>query len=172
LIFDNGFAFVRFAADEDSFNENSIISPIYDLFEGYNSISSSFQDFQEIILNGINIGSGRITSYNFDPTSTINQAEYQVSLELYKEACFDNWSGDGYYNTNFPSGLLNLVTNLNESFSSSEDSNGLVEINRSLSFNMISGGGKGSMQDAKELASGLFWGNPLFAATSFQYPSF
>lgn len=167
---DGGLAYVDLQGANSIFQD---APPLYDIWEGMDSVKSQFSDFQEIILNGVSIGSGRVTSIRFPESRDARQSNYQVDFEVYKTGDLSNWSGAGYQ-TPIQSQLCKYVEGLDETFSFNYNKDGSIVYNRNLAFGLINSNisDSGYIPSVKQFASGLFYGNPAFAAALSQFPSY
>jgi len=148
-------------------------SPLYDIWDGANKIKKAFGEFQEIILNGVSLGSGRVVSASFPESRDFRKGEYEITLEIYKPVDLYNWEGTGYFDKPDPE-LMKLVQNLDSTFSFDKDKNNVISYSKNLGFSLINSGlsEESYLNTAKTIASGLFYKDPNFNNFISQYPDF
>jgi hypothetical protein len=69
-----------------------------DIFSACKQLSSSLNENQEIIVNGINYGVGKVTNVSFDSGDWTRVTEYSVSLEIEKKADLNVFSDSNFQN--------------------------------------------------------------------------
>lgn len=152
----------------------SIPSPLYDIWEEMDNLKDRFADFQEIVLNGVSLGSGRVLNFAFPKNSDPRQSEFSVEFETYHSGDLSNWTGSGYANSSINPEISKYVSSMNESFDFEFLKDGSLSFSRSLDFDMISSGWNYTedITKAKSFASGIFHGDPAFSVLVGQYPNF
>jgi hypothetical protein len=170
--------FVSGNANINFLNQNEVIfqgvyPAIYDLWDGMESNISKFSDFQDVILNGVHLGSGRVKQFKFPQSKSFTNCEYEVSLEIFKDVEMGNWSGDGYTNS-INKDIVQYADNVSESFSFFKQKDGSINYSRELSFSIINNNliDSGYLSNVKSLASGLFYQNPEFSNTISLFPDY
>lgn len=113
------------------------------VFSGVQKIVKDANDFDLIILNGIDFGSGRVLSINFDAGTWVRSTRYQAQIEVYNSGNLFNLTGDYYGNL---TGVLNnsstqtpLIQSFDESYDFSQIKKGRIEVNHNFSFKFFSG---------------------------------
>jgi hypothetical protein len=178
LSFDGGNAYVSLLDSNNSIVENLYFSgdysPLYDIWEEMDRVKDKFQDFQAIYLNGILIGSGRVTSINFPESIDPRKSNYEAKIELYKDGDLYNLSGSGYNSISIDNAFCKYVSGLDESFDFATDKDGVVSYKRSLSFDCINPNmaDSGILSGVKSFASGIIFNDPGFQAAIKTYPDF
>jgi len=74
------------------------------LFDASELFRTGLQDYQPIILNGIDFGKGRVRSFSTNNTNSLKYSTYNVSIDGFQSGNLSNLSGKYY------SGLSSLVT--------------------------------------------------------------
>lgn len=149
-------------------------SPLFDIWENMSLIRSGFTDFQPIVLNGINVGSGRLTKLTFPKSRDPRVSTYEAEIQLYKSGNLYNLSGKPFENIVINNDFCKYVSSLDEGFTLNTDKDGTISYDRSLNFNCIDANFTGSdfLNGVKSFASGIIFNDPAFQATISGYPSF
>jgi hypothetical protein len=71
-------------------------SGVKDIFQACKGLSDSLGSYQEIIVNGVNYGKGKITDVSFDSGNWVKVTEYNVSIEIIQEGDLASFSGDEF----------------------------------------------------------------------------
>lgn len=153
---------------------NSDYSPLYDIWEEMDRIKDRFQDFQEIYLNGISVGSGRVTKISFPESRDARVATYETEIELFKTGDLYNLTGQNYQNITIDPVFCKYVSSLGEDFNLTTDKDGVLSYKRSLNFDCVSPDltESGLLVGVKAFASGIIFNDPAFQATLSSYPDF
>ena len=102
---DNGFKY----GSTVSFSINGYIldltntSGVTDIFQACKSLSDSLGSYQEIIVNGVNYGRGKITDISFDSGNWVKVTEYNISIEIIQEGDLVSFAGDEFDGDIIPS---------------------------------------------------------------------
>lgn len=103
----------------------------------------NFTGYEPILINGYNIGTGRLVSVNFDESTDVTSKSYQASLEILKTGNLWNLTGSfysGFYGTGAsifkPDDLYNpkYLNSFREDFTFSTKKSGEYEYDRSVSL--------------------------------------
>jgi hypothetical protein len=116
-------------------NPEYSIDPVWDNISDTMSNSLNYYDFT---IDGVQLGSGRITSFKWEPGTDVLSKPYTMSIEIQSTGNLYNFTGASYNDINlasFVSGLT-YVSNLQESIDLSWSQNHLQELNQSLSFDI------------------------------------
>jgi hypothetical protein len=71
-------------------------SGVKDIFQACKSLSDSLGSYQEIIVNSVNYGTGKITDVSFDSGNWVRVTEYNVSIEIIQEGDLSSFGGDEF----------------------------------------------------------------------------
>lgn len=129
------------------------------IWSGINNISSSAQDYDDIVLNGVSFGKGRVESLSFDAGIDVRRKSYRASLTVFDTGNLFNMSGEYYSGINDIPVPFHLLESFSENFSAniSEQKNG--SLTQDISIRFVSGAATGGVSNpiemAKLLASGL-----------------
>jgi len=153
---------------------NEEYPPLYDTWDGMKDVKNQYGDFQEIFLNGLSLGSGRVTKINFPESKDTRVQNYEAEIQLYKEGNMANLTGQNYRNITFDLGFCQYVSSLSENFNLVTDKEGGLSYSRSLNFNYVDSNLSESslLEGVKAFASGIIYNDPAFQATLRGYPSF
>lgn len=163
--FEAGFQYAAFKRINIAGTVNSLaagfgITGTWSGSEGMLNTIRNNQNYQALILNGINFGSGRIETMNFSPGFDVKTKTYDASLVIYDSGNLFNFTGayySGVETTNFP----NLNT-FSESYSFDKKLNGGYAYTHSASVQFISGSQQlFAIGAAQSLAKTLFTGSNL-----------
>lgn len=122
---------------------NPGLNGIYLTWENVSGFISSAYDYQEILIDGVSLGSGRMLSIDFEDGNDLNEKRFSVSFEIPKTGNLYNLTGN-YYGDILPiksAGAiekLKFVRNIRESFDVSVERNGIQTTNQSVSFDLDS----------------------------------
>lgn len=145
-----------------STNTSNSIS-VWNGANGVNAIVNGYLDYGPIVVNGVSLGSGRVTSINFEEGTDTIDKKYQASFEIIKSGSLWNFNGTYY------SGIENLtlinnwhyIRNAQENFTITKNENGITSSEQQLSFEIdgiISGNNNQSL--AKQIARLFMSGVP------------
>jgi len=149
-------------------------SPLYDIWDGMGQIRTDIQDFQDVFVNGIAVGKGRVVGYSFPESRDPRSSEYSVELEVYASGDISNLTGEGYANWNFGEEILPYLKDLKEDFNFERLPDGTFNYDRSLSFSLIEPEDDWNFyaySDFNERRT-FFFGDPAFTVLNAAYPSF
>ena len=134
-------------------------SGVKDIFQACKSLSDSLGSYQEVIVNGVNYGRGKITDVSFDSGNWVKVTEYNVSIEIVQEGDLVSFSGDEF-DGNIISSIKSLAEYLEEfteSYSCDYSSNdNSVSGTHSIDVRMSTLFSGDKIDFAKNLASVLF----------------
>jgi len=149
-------------------------SPLYDVWDGMDIVKGQYQDFQDIYLNGVSVGSGRVKKIAFPQSRDPRFSTYEAEIELYKEGDLYNLTGVNYQNVSFDPLFAKYVSNFGEDFSFNTDRDGVISYDRSLSFSCVNPNltDPALVSGVKSFASGIIFKDPAFQATLKSYPDF
>lgn len=137
----------------------SASSGISGLVSGINALETSAVDWSEIILNGVNFGSGVISSISFDENTDVKKQRYTVDLQIFESGDIHNlptgslYSGINYNNYRYISELSEQID-----FTNNFDTK---VYNHSIDIGILTSNSGLSMQIAKEVAANLFNANNI-----------
>lgn len=144
------------------------ISGVWDGSEGVLATIRNDTNYQPLILNGVNFGSGRIESIAFDQGNDVRLKGYTANLVVYDSGNLFNFTG-AYYSgidaTNFPN-----LQSFDENWSFNRKLNGGYSYTQNATIQFISGANQlFAIGAAQSLARTLFTGSSLGFAF---YPAF
>lgn len=105
----------------DLLNDNGVKN----IFNGSQEIKSKAQQFQDVILNGINYGKGKIKSLSFTEGNWVRTTEFQAEIEIIEEVPITNL-GPEFNGVNLNGKNLHLINNFTETFSLDFDVNNAI----------------------------------------------
>lgn len=134
-------------------------SGVRDVFQACKSLSDSLGSYQEIIINNINYGRGKITNVSFDSGNWVKVTEYTASIEILQEGDLAEFSGKEF-NGDIISNIKNsaeYIEEFTESYSCDYSSNeDIVNGTHSIDVRMSSLFSGDKIAFAKNLATLLF----------------
>lgn len=102
-------------------------SGVKDVFQACKNLSDSLSVYQDIVIDNINYGKGKITNVSFDSGNWVKVTEYTVSIEIINQG---NLTRASYSDSDFSNGIIDSIkTNaeylesFNESYSIDYSSN-------------------------------------------------
>jgi hypothetical protein len=135
------------------------VAPVW---SGLSGFISSANDYDAIILNGTNFGSGRVNSLNFKESVDVRLKEYTANLTVYQTGNLYNLSGLYYSGLNFfndSNNPIHLTDTFNENFEFNIKDDGSYAYKQTVNLRFISGKMAGNSRSAidmaKSFASGL-----------------
>ena len=142
------------------------------VWKGIDGLVSGAHDYDQISLNGVNFGRGRLTNLNFSIGQDVRKKNYDATFTVWSSGNFENLVGDYYSGV---SGVLSSqpserIANFSENFSLTNDQNGIKDYDRSISFDILSGSQASSVAIAKALATGIFATYASFNLFTEAYP--
>lgn len=114
-------------------NPEASIDPIW---SGLDNITKNSLNYYDFIIDNLSLGSGKITSFQWDPGIDVTSKPYTMSFEIGSSGNLYNLTGSAYSDISkqsFISGLR-YVTDLQENVSISLSQTNLQELQQSLSF--------------------------------------
>ncbi len=140
------------------------------------SIISNGNDYiaDSLVVNGVNLGKGRITSLKFERENPVRIGEYSVEIQIPYTGDLSNLNGE-YYNgvkAAITDNRNDLLEDLSESFDFNIGEDGGYEYSHDISIKYITGFGANPITLAKSLASSLFNTSPAFGFINTQYSGF
>jgi len=136
------------------------ISGVWDGSQGLVQTITNNPNYQPLILNGVNFGSGRVNSMTFEPGIDVKTKGYQANITVYDSGNLFNFTGlyySGIDTTNFPS-----LNSFNESYSFERKLNGGYAYTQNATIQFISGANNlFAIGAAQSLAKTLFTGGDL-----------
>lgn len=165
---------------------NPSISGAYIVWTGMSGMLVQLNDNIPVLINGVNLGTGRLVSVNFEPGTDVQYKKYKVGIELLKTGNLWNmdtvaYSGGShsgyYYNLDvLKSGESRWISNLSETFNFQANNNKTYSYEQSVSFELDQDSSSSIYGSRDELAANL--GNLMLAESPgfpfflSQYPSF
>lgn len=168
----------------DSRAGNTDYSGVRETFSEITTMSDNGHDyhFNDLTINGVNYGRGRITSMNFDSDAStknnqIRLAQYSANIEIYETG--DLSSMGGTYYTGLKEALQKtdsqFLQNFTESFNFSSSEDGSHKHDHTVSFNLISGHYDDEFDpraSAQKLAKEIFETTPDFGLIENEYQGY
>lgn len=146
------------------------IAPVW---TGISGLLSGAVDYDDIILNDISFGAGRVESLEFSDGNDVRKKDYTANLTCYESGDLSNLSGELY--SGIDPSYYNKVLSMEEKFSF-QDGQGLRGYEHNLSIQLSSGdGAEDPKVIAKSIAQNLFNNkitkliDPNFVANSSKY---
>ncbi len=142
-------------------------SGVSGIISGMKALEVSATDWQSFIVNGINLGSGVITSITFDDSRDVREKRYSVSLEVYDSGNVLNfplnppYSGINYNNFRYIQNLTEKIT-YNRDFEKDT-------YNHEVDVTVLTTNLSGSMAIGKAIAANLFTSNNIFGVLGQYY---
>lgn len=102
-----------------------------ELLQQQDALLGGAVDYEEIILNGISFGRGKITSINFSGGTMVRTEDYEYKIVCYDEGVLTNASGGVYAGISWTD--TDEIDEISESFDYSENEEGDKEYNHSFS---------------------------------------
>jgi len=148
--------------------------PYYDIWTEMDNIRDGMNNFQEVIVDGVSIGSGRVTNIGFPESRDPRKSLYEVTVETYSSGDFNSLVSNTFDNVNFDAEAIARALSIDESLTSQTDENGNTSFNRSLSISLINDERppSGFIDVAKGVASGIIKGDPNLNNFYAAYPSY
>ncbi len=144
---------------EGTLNDLTNPSGISGTWSGLYNVKSN-PNFEGVILNGFNFGSGRILSANFSEGNDVKIKNYSLNIEVFETGNLFNLTGTYYSGLDFSNS--EFLQDFSESFSSSKKQNGGYSYNRTANIRFNSGlGNLNSNNAAKNLVKSLFTGSNI-----------
>lgn len=140
------------------------------VWSGIHTISHGTPDYQPLLINGVNFGSGRIETITFDQGNDVQKKTYSATIAVLESGNLFNFTGTYY------SGVNLVAPQYLDQFTESNDfqhkENGGYSSTRNASIRFTSGVGQlNAIQSAQTLARTLFTGSNLGLAFYSGYTS-
>lgn len=117
-------------------------------------------NYQPLVLNGVNFGSGRIESITFDPGIDVRTKTYQANITVFDSGNLFNFTGEYYSGINTSN--FQYLQSFNETYSFDKKLNGGYSYTHDASMQFTSGvGSLYSIGAAQAVARTLFTGSNL-----------
>jgi len=130
------------------------------IWTGIDTTNKAAIDYQPLLINGVNFGSGRIISITYDQGNDVRLKNYSASIEVLDSGNLFNLTGTNYNEINFSN--AQYLQNFNENWSFNKKANGGYSSNHSASIQFTTGvGSLNAIESAKTLAKTLFTGSNL-----------
>jgi hypothetical protein len=84
-------------------------SGVKDVFQACKLLSDSLGSYQDIVIDSINYGRGKITSVSFDSGNWVRVTEYTASIEIISEGNLEN--GNSYTDPDFSNSIVQNIAN-------------------------------------------------------------
>lgn len=134
-------------------------SGVKDIFQACKILSDSLGNIQDIIVNGVNYGRGKITNVSFDSGNWVKVTEYNASIEIIQEGDLASFSSKEFDEDIISSikTSAEFIEEFTESYSSEYSSNdNSVSGTHSIDIRMSTLFSGDKIEFAKNLASVLF----------------
>lgn len=147
------------------------------VWSGINLIEENSEDYQEIIIGGVNLGRGRVDSLNFTQGNDVRKKDYSASITIFDTGNLFNLSGEFYSGLDFnnPSHPAHLLENFSEAFDFNLSTDGNYTYKQTINTRFASGAAIGSgfspIDMSKRFASGLLFSSPILGLTDIFTPS-
>ena len=134
---------------------------------------SPTETYQNVILNSVSVGSGRVVNISFDDgdNNTVRRTNYNVELEIFETGNADNFAGD-YYPADVLTGDLKYLDNLSEDFSFDSNSQGGYSFTHNVSITFLDEQTGNAVANAQKIASGFFNNEPSFGLLDNRYSGY
>lgn len=148
--------------------------PYYDIWTEMDNIRDSMGQFQEIFVDGVSIGSGRVTNIGFPQSRDTRESRYEIRLETYSSGDFNSLVSNTFDNVTFDADAIARSLSIDETLTSRTDEDSNSYFDRSLSIGLINDERptSGFIEVAKSLASGIISGDPSLNNFYAAYPSY
>jgi len=132
-----------------------------------------FQTYQEVFLNDVSIGSGRVTNISFDEgdNNTVRRTNYNIDIEIFDTGDLDNFTGT-YYPDDVLTGDLSYLQDLTESFSFDKANDGAYSFSHNVSITFLDNYTGNAITKARTIVSGLFNNEPSFGLLDNEYSGY
>jgi hypothetical protein len=115
--------------------------------------TGSFDVYEDVFVNGYNLGKGRIISVSFPNPNPIRVGEYNYEIEIIQTGDFKNAPSDSIYGS--ISSLTGVILNFNENFSFNYQENSDLNYNHQIDIQYYDDNSD-TVSRAKSLANTLF----------------
>lgn len=153
---------------------NPGVDSITGVWSGMSSLTGVSQTYNEIIVNGVNLGTGRVISYDFESQSDVYSKPYSISLELIRSGNLFNATGNVYSDVYSIRNIIQsgYINDISEDFSFSTQKSGQYSYSKSLSFRIDSGISQNRTSIAQIIASGLLEKSVSLPFVLISFPDF
>lgn len=128
---------------------------VTEIWSGMAEFVSEANDYDEILINGVSFGFGKVNSISFEESNDVRVKNYNVSLTVFDSGNLFNTTGLSQF-SGIDFDLFDRVTNLSESFSFSIPESNIPSYNHSVSIHVSSGhDGLNPIDVAKYIAQDL-----------------
>ncbi len=128
--------------------------------QGLISTIKNNTDYQDLYLNGISFGSGRVESIDFDAGLDVRTKSYKASILVYNSGNLFNFTGAYYSGVNTAN--FQFLDSFNEDYAFDRKQNGGYSYTHNASIRFISGAGQlNAIGAAQQVARSLFTGSNL-----------
>lgn len=146
------------------------------IFSGVQNLIDSSDDFQPIILNSIDFGSGKVNSWSFDAGTWVRSTRYSCQIQIFNSGNLYNMTG-AYYSGlqslfDNPATCTPLIRDLTETFDFQVTRENEYSYDHQVSLSLYSGIGSNPIQLAINIASGLIYSSPPFGFINSQWSGF
>lgn len=136
------------------------ITGIWTGVDGILNIIKRNNNFDDLVLNGINFGSGRISNFTFATDRDVRTKQYTCEIEVQETGNLFNLTGTYYTGININN--WQYLESFSESYAFQKQSNGGYSYNHSANIQFNSGvGNLNAIAAAKILAKSIFTGSAL-----------
>lgn len=130
------------------------------IWTGIKNIANNASDYEALVINGKNFGSGRIVSLNFSPGVDVRTKEYSATINVLESGHLSNLVGTYYNNIDLDN--FRYLSEFSENYSFNRKTNGGYAYNHNANVRFSSGvGSLNAIQTAQDLARTLFTGANL-----------
>lgn len=130
------------------------------IWTGIDTTNKAVIDYQPLLINGVDFGSGRITSISYDNGNDVRLKGYSATIEVLDSGNLFNLTGTYYNGVNFTN--AQYLEEFNENWSFSRKQNGGYSSSHSASIRFTTGvNNVNAIDSAKTLALTLFTGSNL-----------
>lgn len=140
------------------------------IWSGISGIISNSNDYDDIQLQGVSFGRGRIDRFVFSEGVDVRQKDYEVSLTVFDSGNLFNLTGSYYSGVNFSN--AKYLDRFSENFDFNVEQDGTYAYQHSVSCKFVSGIGVQPLDMAKSFASGLLLSSPPFGFFTADYSGF
>lgn len=130
------------------------------IWTGISTTNKAAIDYQPLIINDVNFGSGRITSITYDQGNDVRLKNYTATIEILDSGNLFNLTGAIYNGVDFSN--AQYLENFSENWNFAKKTNGGYTSNHTASITFTTGvGNLNAIEAAKSLAKTLFTGSNL-----------
>lgn len=143
---------------------------VHGIWTGISGIVNDSNDYEDIVLNGVNFGKGKINSINFSEGNDVHIKNYTVSLTVFETGDLSNLDTSSKIYSGIATGEFFNIDSLTEQFNYNVQNN-VEGYTHSLSLRLISGYGSSDPKTkAKTIAANLLASNDItgFIGTGYK----